>query len=742
MTDLPGNDSADHSPSMLLDVIEDDAVATARPTDETWNVLVVDDDEDVHQATELAMRGVAIEGRSLTLLHAHTAQQALQLIAERPDIAVVLLDVVMETPDAGLRLVRQAREGLGRESLRIILRTGQPGYAPELETIRSWDINDYRTKSELTRVRLFTSLTSAIRSYRQIVALQQTRRGLEIVVRASTELSKLHGLRRFAEGLIIQLCALLDIHPDGLVCVQAAASDDDTARVIAAAGSYAKLMHRPLHEVDVPHIRQALEQCLSTQASAFEPHVALYFASSNGRGMAAFVDAPAIGEVERHLLEVFCASMSVGFENVLLYNELQDLAYNDQLLRIPNRNRFIELIEDHLRRPTGMTMAVLDVDDFAGINQTLGHGIGDGLLKALGERLGQCLGPDAAVARLAGDTFGVLGPDAAVNPDTLALALAEPFRVQGEQLHLSASSGLVRLPDEAHSGQELLKDAHIALKQAKDRHRGSSQYFSEAMGTDARERMRLLRGLREAFESRRLFVVYQPQVSLADGRTIGAEALLRWRTDDGSFVPPDRFIPLAEHSRLIVPIGEFVLRTACHQLKRLNDQGFTGFRMSANVSQAQFRSPGFLDMVARALRETGADPKHVELEITESMATEDFEFMLDVLADVKRTGVTVAIDDFGTGFSSLSMLRQLHVDRLKIDRTFVQQMGQQEGSGNFASMMVDLGRGLGIRVIAEGVETEAQRDALLGMGCPEAQGFLFARPMPADQLERWLHDTA
>ncbi len=708
------------------------------PDGETWKVLVVDDDDDVHHATELAMRDVIVEGRHIRFLHATSAAAAHALLAAHADIAVALLDVVMETPDAGLRLVQQARGELGRDALRIILRTGQPGYAPELETVRSCDINDYRTKSELTRVRLFTSLTAAIRSYRQIVALQQTRRGLQVVVQASTELSKLHGLQRFAEGVIIQLCALLEIRREGLVCAQAATPEDDTARIIAAAGDYAALMHRPLHEVDVPHVRQALQRCLEARASQFGPELALYFASSGGRGMAAYVDAPRLGGLERHLLEVFCASMSVGFENVLLYHQLQALAYLDPLLHIPNRNRFIELIDTHLREPAGVTMAVVDVDDFAGINQTLGHGFGDALLQALGTRLGEHLGPGVVMARVAADSFGLLGPDAVVNPARLAAALAAPLAVQGQGLRISATSGLVRLGAASPQGAELLKDAHIALKQAKQRHRGAAHYFTAAMGTDARERMRLLRGLREAFEAGRLFVVYQPLVSLADGRTLGTEALLRWRTDEGQFVPPDQFIPLAEQSRLIVPIGEFVLRSACHQLKRLHDQGHAGLRMAVNVSQAQFRDPGFVDMLARALRETGVEAHAVELEITESMAAEDFELMMSVLAEVRRTGVSVAIDDFGTGFSSLSLLRQLGADRLKIDRAFVHEIGSGALRGTIARMVIELGRGLDMQVIAEGVETQAQRDALREMGCHEAQGYLFARPMPAGALETWL----
>jgi diguanylate cyclase (GGDEF)-like protein len=730
----------DDEDSALVELIDDDECPPSGggSSEGFWKILVVDDDEDVHVATELALRGVAIEGRPLQFLHGHSASEARARLAEHPDVAVMLLDVVMESEDAGLRLVSEAREVLGHRALRIVLRTGQPGYAPELETIRRHDINDYRTKSELTRVRLYTSLTAAIRAYRQLSALQETRRGLETIVRASTELSKQHGLQRFAEGVIVQLCALLDIRPEGVVCAQAAWPEDHVARVIAAAGRYGDLMYQPLDEVPLPTLRGALARCLSTRSNVYEPAVTLFFSASNGRGMAAYVEAAALGTLERELLEVFCASMSVGFENVLLYSQLLDLAYHDQLLRIPNRNRFIEIIDKHLREPAGLAVAVIDLDDFAGINETLGHAVGDDLLRSVGTRLSERFGQGVVMARLGSDSFGVLGPETAVNPENLARVLAEPFDVQGERLRLSATSGLVRLSEGTPRGADLLKDANIALKRAKERHRGSAQYFVETMRTDARERMRLLRGLREAFEARRLFVAYQPQVMLADGRVTGAEALLRWRTDDGQFVPPARFIPLAEQSGLMITIGEFVLRSACHQLRRWHDLGHGGLGISVNVSQAQFRDPAFPEKVAAALRDAQVAPAHVELEITESMAAEDLEFVIDTLGRIRATGVAVAIDDFGTGFSSLSVLRQLRADRLKIDRAFVNELEAGGESVGIAKVVVELGRNLGMRVIAEGVETNPQRQALLALGCQEAQGYLYARPMAADQFEDWL----
>jgi EAL domain-containing protein (putative c-di-GMP-specific phosphodiesterase class I) len=335
-----------------------------------------------------------------------------------------------------------------------------------------------------------------------------------------------------------------------------------------------------------------------------------------------------------------------------------------------------------------------------------------------------------------------MGPDAKVSGDTIQNMFLEPFNVAGERLQLSATTGLVRLNESAAVGSELLLDAQIALKRAKEQHRGSSQYFSPAMGVGARERFKLLKGLRAGFEENRLFVVYQPQVELQSGLAIGAEALLRWRTEDGSFVPPDQFIPLAERSGLIINIGEFVLRTACHQLKRMLALGYGDFRMCVNISLAQFRHPGFIETLTNALRDTGVCGRNLELEITESMAMEDTELVMHLLADIKRCGATVAIDDFGTGFSSLSQLRQLDVDRLKIDRAFVREAQTSSAGSTIAQMVINLGRGLGLTVIAEGIETEEQRQQLVALGCHEGQGYLFARPMLAEQLERWMEECS
>jgi len=251
----------------------------------------------------------------------------------------------------------------------------------------------------------------------------------------------------------------------------------------------------------------------------------------------------------------------------------------------------------------------------------------------------------------------------------------------------------------------------------------------------------MMHALRTAFEEKELFVVYQPQIDLATRLPVGAEALLRWRTKDGTFIPPDRFIPIAEYSGLIIEIGERVMREACHELVRLQDLGYNELTMSINVSQVQFRHPRFLDMLGKVLEETQVPASRVELEITESIAMEEPDALIQLLGQIKQTGVSIAIDDFGTGFSSLSYLQRLQVDRLKIDRGFVTEITNASRGSSIAEMVIQLGRNLGLSVVAEGVEDERQASILSALGCPLAQGYLFARPMTVDQLTAWLKDN-
>jgi diguanylate cyclase (GGDEF)-like protein len=721
--------------SDLMEFAEEGIDPELLPGTSNWTVLMVDDDRDVHDATLMSLQGLQIEGRELHFLHAYSSAEARRLLIDHMDVAVILLDVVMETEDAGLRLVQDVRNDMELANLQIILRTGQPGFAPEIETIQKYAINDYRTKTELTKVRLYTSLTGAIRTYQHLEEMEETRRSLEVVVHSSTEISRVNNLQDFCEKLLSGLCTLMRMQRSGIVCVLHERQIVEEASVVVAAGAHAQSAGQALGSIDDASVRDAIGRCFKVRANSIGATTALYFTALQGVALVVFVDAQPLRAMDQALIQALCSSMTVALENVLLQERMFSLAYKDQLLGLANRNRFLELLQPHLGQTVDITVAVIDLDDFAGDNAMFGHEFGDELLKAFAVRLAQCLGPKVGLARLSGDTFALVGSGDLVNSQALANCTAAALKVQSQFVTVAATSGMVRLDAQSISGAEVLKQAHVALKVAKSQHRGDSLYYSEAMGTDATERSTLLRRLREAFESDRLFVVYQPQVRLADGATVGAEALLRWRNDEGKYVPPDQFIPVAEQSGLMISIGEFVLRSACFELKQLNQAGFYDFRMSVNVSQAQFREAGFISTVTRALADSGVMAERLELEITESMAAEEIEFVLTVLHELKKIGVTIAIDDFGTGYSSLSILSRLPLDRLKIDKSFVGDLDATEG---VAKSIIDIGRSLKLELIAEGVETARQVSQLVSLGCQEGQGYLFARPLSPDDLINWL----
>ena len=729
---------------------EENTDETIQVCERTWRILVVDDDQDVHDATMLVLRNAIILNRALEVLHAYSAAEARKLLTDTTDIAVILLDVVMESDDAGLQLVDYIRRELQLEEVRIILRTGQPGQAPELEVIRDYDINDYKTKTELTRHKLLTTLIAAVRSYEQIQAINASRRGLDLIVRASTELNAEHGLQAFSTGVITQLSGLLSIPPEGLICAKngssAAHPEKTDFYIIAAAGRYAPLISRPLDEISNPEARNDLTHALQERRNVYSNHgTALFFPGQAGQDMAAFIEASTPhSKIDLSLLEVFCSNIVVCLDNIQLFAQLNSYAFYDQLLRLPNRVHYIAELDKLLTSDDKdrMTAALVDIDHFGEINNALGHRFGDMLLQAIAERLRSSLSARCLVARVAGDAFGLLGPQDELDPKIIQQAFLTPFMVDGNEMSVSASMGLVNLAEVGGKGADAFMDASLALKQIKTAERGRFAYYSREMDLEIRERVRLLQELRVAFDKERLFLAYQPQVNLADGRPVGVEALLRWRGDDGLFVPPDRFIPLAENSGLIVPLGMWILRYACHEQVRLLKAGLPRLRMAVNVSVIQFRHPHFLDMLDDAIADSGISPADLELEITESVAMHDPQTMVRLLDEIHRRGIAVAIDDFGTGFSSLSYLQQLKVDRLKIDRAFVEQLlHDEQNSHSIAETVINLAKNIGLTVIAEGVEELKQVEILRKFGCDEAQGYYYGRPMDIAALRTWLQSS-
>lgn len=737
----PSPDSDDLN---LIDDPEDHGSAPVL-VEPPWGVLIVDDDPEVHHATTFALRDVLIDGRPLRFIHASSASEALARIAADEDIAVVLLDVVMEHESAGLDLVRQIRQELGRSALRIVLRTGQPGYAPEMRVIREYDINDYKTKSELTRVRLLTTLTTAIRSYDQLRTIMNARRGLSLIVESAADLLTRRDPGDFAAGALDAASRLAGGARGALLCMRRrrtpGATREETLRIVGADGEFTELSGQAHDDTSIAG--SIARRALAEGHDLFEGNdLAFFIAGDDGHDAVLQLRTKTpLPEADRQLLEVFCVNIGIGLENAGLIADLGFSAFTDRLTRLPNRAGFIARIDDHLRSGTrGWTVALLDLDHFSEFNDALGHHKGDQLLLSVTQRLCNTLSPGMVLARIGGDVFGLLGPDEQLDPRQLLDHFRMPFLVDEYSLPIKATLGLTRLDIARDSdGIDLLKTTNIALNRAKSGDRGRWHYYTEDMAQETRTRLDRLHDLRIAVTQQRgLELHYQPQIDLASGRLIGAEALIRWRGPDGNFIRPDQFISLAEYSGLIVDLGAWVFQTALRQLREWKGRGLDHIHMAINVSLVQFRDPHFLARLRSALDESGIPPERVELEITESVAMLEADTVIGILAELKAMGIQIAIDDFGTGFSSLAYLHRLPIDRLKIDRTFVRDLDANGSSGaSIAQTVIGLGRSLGLSVIAEGVETEAQARLLMEMGCPLAQGFLYSRPVDAHSFLDW-----
>nr|WP_277819430.1 EAL domain-containing protein [Pseudoroseomonas vastitatis] len=415
------------------------------------------------------------------------------------------------------------------------------------------------------------------------------------------------------------------------------------------------------------------------------------------------------------------------------------LAAHDLLTGLPNRGLFADRLSQALaraRRDHGITAVLcLDLDRFKEVNDTLGHAAGDELLKVVAARMSSCLREGDTLARLGGDEFAIIQPDiqqpeaADALARRLTTALSEPVLLNAGQALIGVSVGIaMSAPDQPLDGTQVMRNADLALYRAKEAGRGGHCFFAPEMNQKLHERRALEIDLRLALANGSFRLAYQPQIRLDTGRITGAEALLRWERPDHGNISPDQFIPLAEETGLIGQIGAWAIKEACLQASRWAEP----LSIAVNVSPVQFRQAGFYDVVVSALRCSGLSPERLELEITEGVLLNDTEDTLAILGRLRQLGIKIAMDDFGTGYSSLGYLQRFPFDKIKIDRSFVRNLGQDPNAAAIVNAVMGMSRALGVRANAEGVEFKTQADLLLSQGCDEVQGYFFAKPMPSE----------
>ena len=420
---------------------------------------------------------------------------------------------------------------------------------------------------------------------------------------------------------------------------------------------------------------------------------------------------------------------------------VQFLAYFDALTGLPNRTLMHDRLEQAIatarRRNENLAVLFLDLDRFKLVNDSLGHSIGDHLLKEVASRLTGCTRDQDTVSRISGDEFVILLPDvddASAVASRIMAALNSKFEIQGQSISTSCSIGISLFPDHGDDRETLIKYADQALDCAKESGRKAFQFFSSEMNRRIRERIDLENDLRRALEKDEFFLAYQPQIAIESGELAGLEALIRWRHPQLGLIPPDKFIGLAESSGLILPIGEWVLNTACSQARSWADEGLLKVPVAVNVSAVQFRQSEFCELIKEALSNSGLPAKYLELELTESLLLTNQDVMLSVLQQLKKMGLNLAIDDFGTGYSSLSYLRQFSVNKLKIDRSFIREITTSADDAAITTAVINMAKSLKLTVIAEGVEDRSQFEFLRSLKCDQIQGYYISKPATATEI--------
>ncbi len=423
-------------------------------------------------------------------------------------------------------------------------------------------------------------------------------------------------------------------------------------------------------------------------------------------------------------------------------------ANHDKLTGLPNRDLFLDRLNMAVlqakRFQKKIAVLFIDLDHFKYINDTFGHAQGDRVLKKIATRLKTCIRENDTLARMGGDEFTVIVQDFDAHHEVEFIAnrilssLDKPIFSGPQEVYISSSIGISFFPDDGLSADVLMKRADTAMYSAKKNGRKQHHFFHSGMEGYSRHRLEMERLLRQALENKEFLPHYQPQFDLSSGQVIGAEALLRWQRPKSGLIPPDQFIPLAEENGMILPIGEWVLNEVCKQAHSWQESGWHSFRIAANLSARQFSQPGLSTLIQNILTDTNLDPKFLELELTETVAMQHVEATLQTLKTLKSTGITLSIDDFGTGYSSLSYLKQFPIDKLKIDRSFIADIAHDPNDAAIVVATISLANCLGLKVIAEGVETEEQLSFLKMHGCHEVQGFLLGRPVPAEQFSDFL----
>ena len=731
---------------------------TAGPFQKNWVVLSVEDNQPYQDVLESVLQEVVFEGRKIEILRASSAASAATILSKRQDISVILLDIVMETDDAGFYLIDTIRNVIGDELIRIVVLTGQPGVKPHDKAINEYNISEYWNKTDLSADKLKSVVVSNLRTWQLSQELKIARRGLQMIVDASRSLTARQDTSEFAHTVLEEIARVINVpNTGGIVCIVKTGIESlQLAPIVAASSHFRELIDARLESVfslynddRQQRVEKAVFEAWQTQQHIFESDFTLLFFDTNehdDKQYIMLVDSPhALDSNHLNLLQAFAENISSGFINQALMNKLSQLAYLDTPTGIHNFNWLARELGQqstyHLNNSSLVLFRLLNYDT---AEMMAGHDYANKMFKAFSLFIKEQLPQHYLLAVWDRETIAlVFTLDNKPSEEKLKAIRNTTMEMDELDIQLQFQIGTMDFKDtQSLSLAEVLVLANTALGKA--RSSGIDVYnFDYALIQRLANRMRILTALKKALTTKEaFFLVLQPKVNLATGKPVGFEALLRWRMEDNTLCPPSEFIPIAEASGLSLEISEMVLAKTIEVIQCLQAEGYS-LPVSFNLANSDVVSPIIFNEINRCINEHDIDASLLDIEVTETQATEDYTVINPLLRSFINKGVGVSIDDFGTGYSSLSQLADLAATTIKLDQKFVNDLTAEncDKALHIVQMIARLAERFAFKLIAEGVETEEQRQLLMDNGYQHAQGYYFAKPMPVEELLNWLGET-
>jgi len=721
-----------------------DLSETGYEENKRWKILTVDDDKNYQSSLTFSLDGLKVSNREVEILTANSATEAAVVLSQHDDISVILLDVVMERDDAGLRLVENIRNVQGNALVRIILLTGQPGFAPRQDVMHQYDINEYWNKSDIDHDILKSVVSANLRSWKSMYDLDQARAGLQMVVDASRKIASKYDTEAFVQVVLKEISELISREKEPCLCVIESREERGNCEERIIAGTLDQ--HDEKAREVMRRFRDWIDEAHTIKTHVFNKNSSVLYFPIHGENREYFVlvdSYESLTDYHIRLLQVFSENINSGFMQIALVNQLSKLAYQDAELGINNRNWLLRELEIMTEAEISqLELLVVELTDYDSHAISFQQQSLVELVSMVFNQLSEVFkfDPTAVITRVGSDRFAVLyNKQFPLSDDLLVDISSRTYDVNGYLVRSTMTFARIELSQLAcFPADQILHIARSLLFSARENKQQVVTYhplYREELIRD----YQILGDLKAAIDNKEFYVALQPKCDLKTGKVVGLESLLRWEKQD-NLIPPSIFIPLAERTGLISKLDAIAAELTFQAMKEVNQAGFI-LPISINATVADLIDPDYIQLLIDLIEEKKISPALVEIEITESQAMESYEEVKPILDDLHKAGFNISIDDFGTGYSSLSHISQLAVDVIKIDISFVRHLQDDPASQQVVDLVMRLAELFDFSVVGEGIETKAQRDALLERGCCVGQGYFYAKPMPTNELLVWLRNN-